>query len=101
VNLEQASVAVTRAAAAEAWVKAALACIQDAQTMLDRAAQALCSVTGMRPEWSRLGRVYEQVKGSWYAVSGKATNLRVKGRLTLDHEPTEHEKDWTSIRWRG
>ena len=90
----------TREAVADARVRAALACIEDAQGLIDRAGQALCSVEGMRPEWNRMGRVYEQVKRSWYAVANKADRLRGKRRLKLDHEPTEHEAEWLQIRWR-
>jgi hypothetical protein len=78
-------------AAAEARVQAALVCLQDAQALLDRAGQELCSVRGMSTEWRRLGTLYEQVKGRWYAVQGRADRLQHKGRLLLDHEPCGEE----------
>jgi hypothetical protein len=79
-----------RQAAAEARVEAALASIQEAQKLIDQAAQALCSVSGMVREWRKVSALHDQVKRAWYAVMGKADSLSLKGRLLLDHEPEEH-----------
>lgn len=80
-----------RKAAAEARVKAALDCIQEAQMLLGRATQALSSVKGMAVEWRKVGARYDQVHGTWYAVGRKAGVLRAKGRLVLDQMPIDHE----------
>jgi hypothetical protein len=81
-----------REAAAVAHVKAALDLIQEAQGLLGRAAAELCPVQGMVPEWRRLGALYDQVHAAWYQVEGKATRLRQRRRLRLDHEPAAHER---------
>ena len=83
-----------RQAAAEARVKAALDCIQEAQMLLGRAAQALCSVKGMAAPWRKVGVRYDQVHGTWYVVEQKAAALRARGQLVLDHDPTAHECAW-------
>lgn len=80
-----------RKAAAEARVETALDCIQKAQLLLGRAAQALSSVNGMAVEWRKVGARYDQVHGTWYAVERKAAVLRAKGRLVLDREPDAYE----------
>lgn len=89
---------VARQAAAEARVEAALAAIQEAQTLIDQAAQALCSVSGMVPEWRKLGALHGQVKRGWYAVRGKADSLSLKGRLLLDHPPDSYEERFAARR---
>ena len=80
-----------RKVAAEARVKAALDCIQEAQMLLGHACAALCSVQGMLPQWQEVGKRYDQVHCTWYWVEGKAARLRAKGGLLLDHEPGAHE----------
>jgi hypothetical protein len=87
-----------RQAAAEARVKAALDCIQEAQMLLGHAAQALCSVKGMAAEWRKVGKRYDQVHGTWYVVEQKAATLRARRRLVLDHEPNAHECEWAEER---
>jgi len=76
-----------RRAAAEECVNAALRCLQEAQALLDRAGQALCSVRGMGAEWRKVGTRYDQVHATWYAVEQKAATLRAQGWLLLDHDP--------------
>lgn len=83
-----------RKAMAAARVETALDCIQKAQLLLGRAAQALSSVKGMAVEWRKVGARYDQVHGTWYAVERKAAALRAKGRLVLDGEPSAHEAEW-------
>lgn len=80
-----------RKTAAEARVKAALDYIQEAQLLLGRASEALCSVKGMAAEWRKVGARYDQVHGTWYVVERKAAVLRAQGRLLLDREPSAHE----------
>ncbi len=83
-----------RKAAAEVRVRTALAAIQEAQGLVDRAAQALSSVNGLCPEYEKLGRLYEAVHRTWYVVRDKADGVSRRGRLTLDHEPDEREARW-------
>jgi hypothetical protein len=85
---------LSREEAAEARVRAALRDIQEAQSLIGRASQALSSVVGMVPEWNRLGRVYNQVRGAWYAVESKGQRLRGRRALRIDHEPNHHEAEW-------
>ncbi len=87
-----------RQAAAEARVEVALASIQEAQKRIDQAAQALCSMSGMVPEWRKLGALHDRVKRAWYAVRGKADRLSLKGRLLLDHEPDSYEEHFAARR---
>jgi hypothetical protein len=86
-----------RAAAAQVRVRVALASIQEAQSLLGQAAQAVCSVNGLAAEWRRVGKLYGQVKRAWYSIDGKAAGLRFQGRLVLDHEPTAHETRWAAL----
>lgn len=87
-----------RQAAAGARVEVALASIEEAQKQIDQAAQALCSVSGMVREWRKLSALHDQVKRAWYAVTGKADSLSLKGRLLLDHEPDSHEEHFAARR---
>jgi len=80
-----------RKAAAELRLEDALAHIEQAQGLIDRAGAELCSVRGMVKEWRQLGALYDKVKASWYAVSQRARRLRAEGRLLLDRDPHAHE----------
>jgi hypothetical protein len=44
-----------------------------ADVVRDQAAQALCSVSGLRREWRTLGALHDRVKRAWYAVRGRQT----------------------------
>ena len=83
-----------RKTAAEVRVQAALGAIQEAQALVERAAQALSSVNGLCPEYEKLGRLYDQVHRTWYVVRDKADVVNRRGKLTLDHEPDAHEARW-------
>jgi len=83
-----------RQAAAQTRVAVALACIEEAQRLIELAAQALCAVNGMAREWGRVGLLYEKTKNTWHAVSDKADVLCRRGGPVLDHEPTETEAKW-------
>ena len=87
-----------RKAAAEAGVEVALECIEEAQQLIGRAAQALCSVSGLGREWRRLGALYDQAKRIWHDVRGRSDSLSRQGRLLLDHEPDPHQAQWTPLR---
>ena len=80
-----------RKAAAEMRLEEALASIQEAQRLVERAGAALCSVGGMAKEWKQLGALYDKVKSTCYAVNNRACRLRTAGRLLLDREPDAYE----------
>lgn len=80
-----------RKAAAEMRLEEALASIQEAQGLIDRAGAGLCSVRGMAKEWKQLGALYDKVKATWYAVNSRGRRLRSAGRLLLDREPAAYE----------
>lgn len=83
-----------RKAAAEARIQAALDALEDAQALVHRAAQALCSINGLCAEYERLRRLYDHVHRTWYAVRDKARAVGRRSRLTLDHEPDAHEEEF-------
>ncbi len=83
-----------RRAAAEARVTAALDLIQEAQALVNSAAQALCSVNGVGSAHERLGRLYDQVHLAWYVVRDVVDAARHRGCLVLDHEPDACEAQW-------
>jgi hypothetical protein len=97
-QVNQGDALAARKEAAEARVKAALDAIQEAQLLLGRAAQALCSVKGMAAEWRKVGARYDQVHGAWYQVERKAAVLRAKGQLVLDGAPSAHEAELREAR---
>ena len=80
-----------RKAAAELQLEEALALIQEAQGLIDRAGSSLCSVRGMAKQWKQLGALYDKVKATWYAVNSRGHRLRTAGRLLLDREPNAFE----------
>ncbi len=80
-----------RKAAAELRLEEALASIEQAQRLIDRAGAGLCSVRGMAKEWKQLGALYDKVKSTWCAVNNHARRLRTRGRLLLDREPDAYE----------
>jgi len=80
-----------RKAAAEMRLEDALASIEEAQRLIDRAGAGLCSVRGMAKESEQLGALYDKVKSTWCAVNNRARRLRTGGRLVLDREPDAYE----------
>ncbi|MGH9317087.1 MAG: hypothetical protein ACRD1P_08275 [Thermoanaerobaculia bacterium] len=80
-----------RKAVAEMRLEEALASIEEAQRLIDRAGAGLCSVRGMAKEWKQLGVLYDKVKATWCAVNNRARRLRTGGRLLLDREPDVYE----------
>lgn len=98
VQEEVVSKARSRREAAEARVEAALACLEDAQRLIDQAAQALSAVNGLGSEWRRLGALHDRVRRAWYDLRGKTDSLLLKGRLVLDHEPDQREERWRALR---
>ena len=47
---------------------------------LERAFKELCDVTGMAPEWTKLGKLQEQVHSHWSKIKRKYD----QGRFGLD-----------------
>ncbi len=70
--------------AAEERVTMALAHLSEAQRLVDRAAQQLCSVNGLAPEWQRLCLLLNGVKRHWRAISRKTDRLVAQDRLFID-----------------
>ena len=61
-------------------IQAALDHVERAQMELERASQELCDVTGMTPEWTKLGKLQDQVHIHWSKIKRKYD----KGRFGLD-----------------
>ena len=76
-----------RSTVASARLQYALDSLQDAQTLVGRAAEALCSIQGGQRVWTKLGRLYDQVHRMWYVVDG----FRLAKPRLLDREPTDTE----------
>lgn len=57
----------------------ALAHIQQAQAHLNLACAELSSLTGAIPEWSKAGKLADQVKAFWYRVSEKRDRYKLDG----------------------
>jgi hypothetical protein len=87
-----------RRQAAEARVEAALASLENAQRLIEQAAQALSAVNGLGAEWRRVGALHDRVRRAWYDVQGRADSLLLKDKLLLDHEPDQHEEHWRAPR---
>jgi len=89
-------------AASLARVQRALDQIQEAQNLLDRAAEDLCPIVGLARAYARVQRQREAVHKLWYEV------LRVARRptLRLDRDPTPQDMAlaegtrWLNVRWR-
>ncbi len=81
----------SQVAAAEVRLEEALASIEEAQKLIDRAGAGLCSLRGMTKEGKRLGALHDRVKSTWCAVKNRARRLRSSGRLLLDREPDAYE----------
>ena len=87
----------SRQAAAETRLVVALRSLLEAQRLIEEAALALESVSGMGREWRRLDALHERVKRTWYDVRGRSDTLSLKERLLLDHEPGPDEARWTAL----
>lgn len=55
--------------------------VEEAQTLLSRAAGQLSSLRGGTKEFDRLSKLHDQVHAAWYRVGN------LTGYATLDHEP--------------
>jgi hypothetical protein len=87
-------IAMTREAAADRRIAAALDALQEAQNLVGHARAALSSLYGVTAESVALGKVYDQVKRNWYRLEEKAKKQRQAGKLLLDHEPNEYEREF-------
>lgn len=72
----------------------ALRMIEEAQNLINAAAQELCDVRGMCPEWEASSRLHDQVNKYWYRVKNKFTKLRQKGPLKLGDSDPETIHTW-------
>ena len=63
-----------------AHVRRCLDLLQEAQTLIDAAAQALCPVPGFGNQWSRLGVPYAVVKQNWHRVEARRQQLASRTR---------------------
>ena len=52
-----------------------LALLQEAQYVVDRAAQALYSVRGFADQWSDLSEPHETIKRHWHVVNARLSRL--------------------------
>lgn len=57
-------------------VRNALACLQQAQYLVDDAARELCSVNGFAREWSDLAKLHDQVKRRWHRIEPRRVTLQ-------------------------
>jgi hypothetical protein len=73
----------TSSRTAEERVRMALALIEEAQSLINCAAQELCDVRGMCPEWEGSRRVHDTIKLYWQRVNRKFQGLRSAGPLQL------------------
>lgn len=82
--------------AAEAKVEEALRLIEQAQNILDRAAQQLCPIIGLVKEWQRVGTLSDKCKAEWHRlnelVGTKPDGERLRNGLRLDSEPDPRAK---------
>ncbi len=96
---DEAPVDLARRALAKMRVEVALESIEEAQRLVDLATQAISAVNGLAPECDRLAALCDHVKRTWCAVNEKAEGLHRRGKLTLDHEPTDNEAAyWASLK---
>lgn len=65
-------------------IRASLDTIQEAQHLIDLAAQYLCSVDGFADEWSASHQVYDAVKAYWYLVERRRQIETSKTTITKE-----------------
>lgn len=68
--------------AEELKVRECLALLQEAQSLVDRAGQALCSVRGFAAEWSKLQKPIDFIKAHWYIVERRRQCIK-EGRVKI------------------
>jgi len=61
-------------------VRQCLAILEEAQTLCNLAAQALCPVPGFADEWSALAKPYDAVKAAWHLVDARRVELEFRLR---------------------
>lgn len=57
-------------------VQEALRIIQDAQNLINHAAQELCPVDGFADEWSESVMVHDAIKEYWHRVNSRLRHLQ-------------------------
>jgi len=72
---------MTREEVARIKVELALDDIQEAQRLLNSAAEHLCSVYRVDPVWKKLTALHDSVRKTWYRLDG------MKRKASLDHDP--------------
>ena len=60
----------------EAKVRAALEKLEQAQGLINHAAEDLCPVRGFADEWQASGAVHDTVKEYWHAIDARLAALR-------------------------
>lgn len=50
--------------------------LQEAQSIVDEAAQALCPVPGFADQWSSLHKPYDAIKAAWHRVERRRMGLQ-------------------------
>jgi len=55
-------------AVAAARIREAMKLVEEAQRLLDRAGESISPVRGFSREWSRVTKVYDQVRSCWYRL---------------------------------
>ncbi len=68
-----------------AKVRNCLAILQQAQGMINSAAQELCSVRGFADEWSASNKVYDAIKAYWYKVNSRRQRIK-DGEIKIEDE---------------
>lgn len=56
-------------------IRESLELLEQAQGLVNQAAQALCPVPGFGDEWSSLHDTYDAVKAAWHRVDGRRQAL--------------------------
>lgn len=76
---------MTRAEVAAARVRMALNQVEAAQRLLNLAAESLCPLRGLAPQWRKVGNLHDKVKDFWYELDEK----RGSGKFDLDRPAEE------------
>lgn len=61
-------------------VRQCLEILEQAQNLVDTAAQALCPVRGFADEWSHTGKAHDAVQREWVRIHNRLQDLLADGR---------------------
>jgi hypothetical protein len=67
----------------EAKVRECLDMLQEAQNLVNQAAQSLCSVPGFASEWGALSEPYQVIKANWHKVEARRVRVFSSGRRPI------------------